>query len=171
MLRFTLILLLFMNLSSCVNKVITNDDIDKFISKYKNENFENLKGIFISIRSFGFNEIVYVVHELGDNKPPYFVEFNIATQSITKINKNLLEKDSISDYLTQKEITYAVHNIRKYHFFLLGIDSVGNVFINPFVANEPAFFLRLKAETGVKIIRKGYVYELYKDNWYLNRTK
>jgi len=171
MLRFTILLILFMNLYSCSNRVVTNEDIDKFISKYQNENFESLKGISILQRSRDLNEIVYVVDKLEDNKPPYFVEFNITKKSITNINKTQLEKDSISDYLTHTEITAAVNTIRKYDFFLLAVDSSKNVFINPFYANAPAYFLRLKVETGDSTIRKGYVYELYKDNWYLNKTK
>lgn len=165
------LILLFMVLTSCSNRNITNDDIDKFISKYQNENFSNLKGISIFQRSSGVNEIVYGIGKYQENKPLYFVEFNTLRKSITKINKTLLEKDSIQDYLTEFEIKNAIATIRKYDFFLLTVDSSENVFINPFVANTPAYFLRLNEKTGDSIIRKGYVYKLYKDNWYITNAK
>lgn len=170
-LRFTIFAYFFMSLSSCSNKGVTNDDIDKFISKYNNEGFGNLKGISINQRSRDINEVVYVVGRFEENKPPYFVEYNIAGQSVTKINKSLLDKDSVPDYLTHFEITNAVNTIRKHDFFLLAVDSSENVYINPFYANEPAYLLRLKIATGDSVIRKGYVYELYKGNWYLNKTR
>ena len=79
------------------------------------------------------------------------------TDSIKKIN------------LTEIEINNAVATIRKYDFFLLSVDSSKNVFINPFIANQPPYFLRLEEETGDSTIKKGYVYKLYRDNWYITK--
>jgi hypothetical protein len=170
-LRLSILISFFIGLFSCTNNNVTNEDIDKFISKYQNEDFENLKGISIFQRSGGVNEIVYGIGKYQENKPLYFVEFNTRRKSITKINKTLLEKENIQDYLTEFEIKNAIAIIRKYDFFLLTVDSTENVFINPFTANAPAYFLRLKVETGDSIIKKGYVYKLYKKNWYITNTK
>ena len=158
-----------MALYSCNNREVSNKDIDNFILKYDNENFENLKGISIFQRSRGINEIVYGIGKYQENKPLYFVEFNVLKESITEINRKLLEKDSVQDYLTEIEINNAVATIRKYDFFLLSVDSSKNVFINPFIANQPPYFLRLEEETGDSTIKKGYVYKLYRDNWYITK--
>lgn len=122
-------------------------------------------------RSRNGDEIIYGVSRTGENKPPYFVEYSISRQSIIAVNKSLLEKGSVIDYLTVGEITKAVKIMRRCDFFLLSVDSSGNVFINPFSANSPAYFLRLNVPTKDTVIRKGYVYEHYKENWYINRTK
>jgi hypothetical protein len=154
--------------SSCRDRNISNDDIDKFILKHQNESFDSLKGISVFQRSRTIDKIVYGVGKSEENKPPYFVEFNLARQSISKINKTLLKKGKVTDYLTETEIANAVKTIRRYDFFLLTVDSLENVFINPFYAEAPVYLLRLKVATGDSVVRKGYVYKLYKDNWYIN---
>ncbi len=168
--RSAMSIFLFMVFYSCSNENHSNDEIDKFISKYQNEHFDSLKGISVFQRSRTVDEIVYGIGKYEGNRPLYFIEYNIPRKSISKINKSLLEKDSIQDYLTKSEITNAVNTIRKYDFFLLAVDSSENVFVNPFYINAPAYFLRIKTETGDSIVRKGYVYKLYKGNWYINKT-
>lgn len=171
MIAFRTAVLLFFIISSCSNASMTENDIDGFLSKFQNENFDNLKGISIFQRSKGINEIVYGVGRYGENKPLYFVEFNTLRKSITNINRSLLIQDSIPDYLTDNEINKAVNEIRKYDFFLLSVDSSNNVFINPYRPNEPAYYLRLSVNTNDSIVRKGYVFNHYKDNWYINDRK
>ncbi|HRE52055.1 MAG TPA: hypothetical protein PK339_11575 [Flavitalea sp.] len=165
---FSTLLFFLLGFCSCSNDSVTNREIDKVISQYDSVNFNNIKGTSILQRSGTPNEIVYVIDRFGENKPPYFVTFNISRQSITEVNRNLLERDSMSDYLTESEIANAVHTIRKYGFYLLSVDSSENVFINPFYADEPAYLLRLKSATGDSIVRMGFVYKLYRENWYLN---
>jgi len=162
-----IILFSIMGLFSCTNRNITKDDIDYFISKYQNANFSNQKNIFVFQRSRGINEITYGVSKYEENKPLYFVDFNNTRKSITNINRSLLKKKSVGDYLTQSEINEAVNTINHFHFFLFGVDSSENVYINPFSPDEPPFFLRLKKTTGDSTIRRGYKYKLYKDNWYV----
>jgi len=169
MLHNTLLICLLISFLSCSNRKITDDDIAKFILKYQNESFDDLKGISVFQRDRTISKIVFGVGKYAENKPPYFVEFNTGEQSITKINRSLLQKDNVSDYLSKIEIENAVKTIRKHEFFLLAVDSSGNVYVNPFYYDAPAFLLRLKKATGDSIVRKGYVYKLYKNNWYINR--
>lgn len=168
MIAFKNVILLLLILSSCSNGSMKENDIDGFISKFKNENFNNLKGISIFQRSKGVNEIVYAVGRYGENKPLYFVEFNTSQKRIKNISRSLLIQNSIPDYLTDNEITNAVNEIRKYDFYLLSVDSSENVFINPYRPNEPAYYLRLSENISDSIVRKGYVFNHYKDNWYIN---
>lgn len=167
-LNFAVLLFSFIGLSSCSNDGVTKGEIEKFISQYDSTSFNDIKGISILQRSRTPNEIVYVIDRPEGNKPPYFVSYNISRQLITNVNKNLLERDTIPDYFTESEMANAVNIIRKYDFYLLSVDSTGNVFINPFYVDQPAYLLRLKTSTGDSILRKGFVFKLYRDNWYLN---
>lgn len=81
-----------------------------------------------------------------------------------------MNSDSISDYLTETEIKNAIFTIRKYGFYLLSVDGLDNVYINPFYSSAPAYLLRLKISTGDSIVRMSFVYTLYKDNWYLKSS-
>lgn len=164
------LLIIFLNIGCYSNKRVNNNDIDRFILQYNSVNFESIKGMFIFQRSRGIYEIIYGVGKFDDNKPLYIVEFNVLTNNISAINRKLLKKRNMEDYLTEKEITNVVRMIRKYDFFLLGVDSLENVYMNPFYVNEPAYFLRLKTTTGDSIVKNGYVYNLYSENWYINRT-
>lgn len=155
----------------CNNIAITDKKIDEFISKYEDVRFDELRDISISQRSKNQGEVVYIVGRAGGNLPVYFVTFNLEKKEITDINKKNLEKGKVLDYLTQDDIANAVNVIRKNNFFFLEIDSFQNVYINPFYANEPPLLLRLKTNTGDTLLKKGYVYELYKNKWYLNKSR
>jgi hypothetical protein len=156
---------------SCNNTTITEKEIDEFISKYENVKFIKLKDVSISQRSKNSGKVVYVVGKGEGNFPVYFVSFDIDKSEITDINKKNLEKCKVQDYLTKDEIINAINVIRKNDFYFLAVDSFQNVYINPFYANEPPFLLRLKTNTGDSVLKKGYAYEIYKKNWYLNKTR
>lgn len=160
-----------MGFSSCTNKGVTNKDIDEFIAKYKEVKFSEINNITITQRNSDASEVVYVVGKFGGNTPVYFATFDLGKETVTNINKTNLEKTKTKEYLTDIEIANAVNTIRKYDFYLLSVDSSENVFVNPYYANEPPYLLRLKVATGDSIIRKGYVYKLYKENWYINKTR
>lgn len=155
---------------ACSTKTISNTDIDKFISQYDSVNFNSIRGLFIAQRSATLNEVVYIVDKYDENKPPYFVKFNLYDQAVAEIDRTQLEVHRIKDYLTEKEITNAVNVLRHHDLFLLAMDSAENVYINPFYANNPAYLLRLKDATGDSIITKGYKFTLYKENWYLGKS-
>ncbi|MCC7244659.1 MAG: hypothetical protein IT269_03185 [Saprospiraceae bacterium] len=160
-----------MTFSYCKNERVSNVDIDNFISRYNDSSFNEIKNIAISQRSRGINEVVYVVAKSSGNMPVYFVTFDLVREKVISINKNNLEKANTKEYLTENEILNAVNAIRKHDFYLLSVDSLENVFVNPFHPEEPPYLLRLKVATGDSIVRKGYLYELYKENWYLNASR
>jgi len=142
-----------------------------FISKYNDVRFDEFKDISIALRSKGLDEIVYIVDRFGGNRPVYFVTFSLQKKSVTNIDKTNLEKSKVQEYLTKDEIINAVNTIRKYDFYFLAVDSFENVYINPFYADEPPYLMRLKTPTGDSSVNKGYAYELYKNKWYLNKTR
>ena len=172
MFRLIAFVYLFFGLSSCgnnrENKMI---DVDAFIAKYKEESFSNLKDIFISQRSADRSEVVYVIERFGGNQPVYFVTYDLNKKSVTEIDNSRLKDANVQDYFTHDEISLYIDIFRKYNFYLLGVDNDSNLYVNPFYADEPPYLLRLKTGTKDSTVRKGYVYELYKDNWYLNKTR
>ena len=170
-LRIFTCFLVFLFSCSSGNNPITNKEIDKFISKYNEVKFDQVKDISITQRSRGTSEVVYVVGKAEGNLPVYFVTFDLKKKEIVGIDKTSLEKTKVQDYLTRDEIFNAVNIIREFDFYSFAVDRLQNVYINPFHADEPPYFLRLKTFTGDSIIKRGYVYELYKNRWYLNRTR
>lgn len=171
--RFKILICFITSLFSCsgTDTTITDMEIEKFISKYEEIKFDQVKNISISQRSRNVNEIVYVVGKAEGNLPVYFVTFNLQKREVTDINRKNLEKSKVKDYLTQDEIINAVSEIRNHDFYFLAVDSLENVYINPYYVNEPPFLLRLKIATGDSVVKRGYAYELYKGRWYLNRSR
>lgn len=171
--RFKILVCFITYFFSCssADTTITNMEIDKFISKYEEIKFNQVKNISISQRSRSVNKIVYVVGKPDDNLPVYFVTFNLQKRDVTDVNRKNLEESKVKDYLTQDEIINAVSEIRNHDFYFLAVDSLENVYINPYYVNEPPFLLRLKIATGDSVVKKGHAYELYKGRWYLNRSR
>jgi hypothetical protein len=171
--RFEVLICFSVVFFSCYNRnnAITNKDVDEFILKYRDVRFDDLKDISIAQRGRNVGSEVYVVGNGEGSFPVYFVTFDFQKKEITTIDKTNLEKSKVQDYLTKDKISKAINVIKKYNLYFFAVDSSQNVYINPFYANEPAYFLRLKAFTGDSTIKRGYVYELYKDRWYLNKTR
>lgn len=169
--RIAILIYCFIGFASCNNNTITTNDIDEFISKYNDVKFDEIKDISISQRSKNLNEVTYVIGKFDGNKPVYFATYNLIKEKIININKSNLEKTNTKEYLTENEILIAVKTIRKYNFYSLSVDSFENIYINPFYATEPPYFLRLRVALDSSEVKKGYVYELHKKNWYLNKTR
>jgi hypothetical protein len=167
-------LLLLVCTSVLLNVNCTNNrepDIDSFIEKYKDEKFESLKGMGIFERSGGITEITYGISAESKGVPLYFVSYNLVTGKIKTINNNPGETGKSTKYLEESQVKSAIHQIRKHKFFLIFVDDSSNVFINPYYPNSPPFFLRLNKSTNQPGVKMGYVYERYKNNWYINLTR
>ena len=117
------------------------------------------------------NEVIYVVGKFEGNKPVYFVTYDLSKKALVQIDNTKLKEANVKEYFTGDEIGNYIEIIRKYGFYLLGVDENNNLYVNPFYKNEPPYFLRLNSIIKDTTVRKGYVYELYRDNWYLNKTR
>jgi hypothetical protein len=168
-LRFTIIMYCFMEFSSCSNRSISDGDIDKFISIHHNETFSDFMGISITYRGSDFSDNIYMISKQGAKFPPYIVHFNKKKDEITSIDNRLLVQSSCEEYFTKNEIKQLMAKFVGFNVFNLSVDSGGNVFISPFYAEHSPILLRLNIGENEKSIKKGYAYELYKDNWYIKR--
>jgi hypothetical protein len=171
MLRFAILLYFFMGLSSCSNRSITNDDIDKFILKYHDETFSNFIGVSISYRDSDFGDNIYMVAKQGGKFPPYIVHFNKEKNEITSVDDKLLKQSNCKNYFNDTQIKDLMISFIGFNVQNLSVDSNRNVFVCPFYGEHSPILLRLSVMTNEKVVKKGYVYELYKDNWYLSKTK
>jgi len=162
------ILYFLMAFSSCSDRSIATDDIDKFISKYHNETFSDFMNVSISYRDSDFGDNIYMVAKQGGSYPPYIVRFNKRKEEVTGIDNKLLNQSNYTDYFTEKQIKNLMEKFIRVNVQSLSVDSIGNVFIKPFFGDDSPTLLRLKTTTGDSVVRKGHAYELYKDNWYLN---
>jgi hypothetical protein len=161
--------IIIMSLSFCSTHV-RSEDIDEFILKYDKIKFDRLHDISIVLRSKAFNHEIYAVSRYSGNFPVYFVTYDLQKNFVSNIDKSNLVNTHTAEYLTSDEINNAVSTIRKHNFFLLAVDSSENIYINPFHADEPAYLLRLRSVTGDSVINSGYIYDLYNNHWYLNRS-
>lgn len=158
-------------LLACNTTGPSRDEIDKVIKKYDRESFDEFRNVFISERSKTGNEIVYLLHKFEDDLAVYFVHYDLINGRILKIDDKMLKNRGMAGYFTEQEIADIIKKFRKYKVYLLGVDDDGNIYLNPFYSNEPPFLLKLKNTPKDREVKKGYMYTLYKGNWYLNKTK
>ncbi len=158
-----------MGISSCTNTEVKNNEIDKFISKYRNEPFSKFYGVSITFRDRDLGSDIYMVSKLGGKYPPYIIHFNKRQNVVTSIDNKLLKQRNFSNYFDENRIKDLMKEFIKYDFKNLSVDSIGNIFISPFYGKHSPNLLRLSSTKNEKIVKKGSVYELYKDNWYINK--
>jgi hypothetical protein len=145
------------------------NNIDRFIEKNQDKNYEEFKGVMISTRSIGERKIIYILSRTLVDIPPYFVHYDRISHRVVRINRSALERKNINDYFSDTQIEKYVQRFQDLDLYLLGVDDDGNIYFHPFRFNEPPLLLKLKKSDGSKEIRKGYVYDLYEGSWYLNR--
>ena len=157
---------------SCQNsgKTISKHFIDDFIEKYQTENFLEFKNVFISIRQKDLTSTTYILEKSEGGLPVYFVTYNDWTNEISGVNNSQLKEQKLNDYFTKRQITFLINRFRQMNFCLLGVDINGNVFINPFYPNNPAFFLRLSKISKLKPSKLSGDFRQYKDSWYVNHS-
>lgn len=144
----------------------SESSIDRIIEKYDSVDFSNLKNRFIYFRSNCGEPLcsIYFVSKFGGTCPPYVVEFSHWNNQIIFIKDHLmLNIDTCQNYLTKVEIENTVNNYVKYDLCVLGVDSLGNVYINPHNQARPTL-LRKNPHSTPKDLN---LYKLYKGNWYI----
>ena len=169
--RFIIFICFFMGISSCSIRNISNDDIDKFISECQDKTFSNFIGVSITFRDTDLGNDIYMVAKQGGKYPPYVVHFNKRKKEITSIDNKLLKQGNFNSYFDETQIKDLMKRFIDFDVKNLSVDSIGNVFISPFYGEHSPNLLRLNVITNEKVVKKGYVYELYKDNWYINNSK
>lgn len=160
--KIILILLIEINLISCSSVGSIDNEASDFFNRYQNETFCKLNNFSISERDRTLSKIIYLVNEFSYDTPPYVVEYSLIRRSIVSIDNKLLMQNGSSDYFSREEIQEITQAIRKYKFYLLEIDSLGSVFINPYESNSPAVYLRLykNSELSEVFYKHKYVKEM-----------
>ncbi len=140
--------------------------IDLFLKKYGSYDFSEYKNTCISIKNSYLTQTDYVLSS-PDNRPLYIICYNVLL-GYKKIEVISSEKNKGTEYPidTVKKI---ISNYRYLDFFFLEVDKDNNVFVNPFAKHSPPFLMRLNTPIeSNELIKNGYRYIHYKDNWFLN---
>lgn len=169
LLHFSILIYSFMGISSCGNGKVTDKDVDTFISKYNAESFTHFKCVSISFRDKDFNENIYMVAKQGGNFPCYVVRYNKSKNEVTNIDDKLLKQVNLPGYFSDSQIKDLMNNFINYDVQHLSVDSNENVFISPFFGENSPALLRLKVTTNESEVKKGTIYKLYRDNWYISK--
>lgn len=167
MLRLIILMSILPFLSSCLNNK-THANIDRFISEFENEDFSRFKNIFITRKSKNLNTAVYILIKTNSNLPAYIITYDLTKNRIREIDHSMLAKAGIADYFTDVQLADYIEAFRKYDFYAMSVDADGNVYMNPFHANQPVCLMRITTSSPHNMIQKGYLYEQYKGRWYLN---
>lgn len=158
-------------LGACSCSTRFNRGIDKFISKHGEEDFSQFVGTSISYRDSDFGTDIFIVAKQGGKHPPYVVRINKSTKQITTIDDKFLRQSNHEPYFNHEQIRNFMKRFLDFDAQLLSVDKDSNVFIRPYYAEYSAILLRLNTKAGDTVIRKGIVYNLYRDNWYLSAAK
>lgn len=167
--KILLLLLLFTSCKETTNTNISRKQIDLFIETYQNVNFVKYQNKYIYIRQITPINIIYIIGEPSDKYMPFYsAKYNKILRKVTKINRTRLDEIKFPDYFTDKEIKDLVYDVNKFHFAYLMVDSLNNIFINPFMIMSPPLFLRNESLSKNNIVLQKDTFCYYKDNWYIN---
>jgi len=169
LMRLIILIFSFICIFSCTNTEVKNNNIDKFISKYQNETFSKFIGVSITFRDSDFGSDIYMVSKQGGKYPPYIIHFNKRLKQVTSIDDKLLKQSNFNSYFDENQIKDLMKEFIEFDVKNLSADSIGNIFISPFYGEYSPNLLRLNTTKIEKVVKKGYVYDWYKDNWYLNK--
>jgi hypothetical protein len=141
--------------------------IDEIIKKYSTEDFNVLKNKSVYFRSKGNSRTssIYFVNIFKGKCSPYVVEYDEEAKKIIEIKNHLVISSCEKDYLSNSEIEQAILKFKKYNFYLIQVDEMGNVYINPDSQDLPTI-LRKAPNSNPKDIDK---YKIYQDNWYIKK--
>ncbi|MCX6180583.1 MAG: hypothetical protein NT150_01470 [Bacteroidetes bacterium] len=152
-------------LHSCVTK---NMDVENFIEKYDQVNFDVFANKSIYYRSAGAssNSSIYFVNMFKGNCSPYVVEVDNDTKKIIDV-RNELVLVKCAEYFTNKEIEVIMSKFLELKLCFIQVDIDGNVYINPSEQESPVFLKKSKKVMPKDISQ----FALYKGNWYVRKTK
>lgn len=144
-----------------------NMNIDEIIQRYNNEDFNSLKNKSVYFRSKGNRRTssIYFVNVFKGKCSPYAVEYDDEAKKVIEIKNHLVLKSCKKDYLSTSEIEQVITKFKEYNFYLIQVDEVGNVYINPNGQDLPTILRKEPNSTPTDINK----YKFYKDNWYIKK--
>lgn len=143
-------------------------NMDDVITRLDSTNFSDLKGLSIYFRSRGneSNTNIYFVNVFSGKCSPYSVEVNKSKIDELQIKNDLVLKTCDKDYLDTEAIKSAIEKYLELNVCLFQVDSLGNVYINPY-EQKPPTLLRISEDNILpKDINQ---FEPYKGNWYIRK--
>ncbi len=153
--------MLFTQCRSKTKIEITED----LVSKLDTVNFSNLRNRTVLCRSVGGPfSLRYLVRNYSESKClSYSVDYNIIFNRVSQINRGLVHETCNSDYLDSLQLVSAVETTAHYKLQLLQVDSLGNVYINPFNYERP---LLMRSADQSNVVNHS-IYKPFKGNWFI----
>jgi hypothetical protein len=110
-----------------------------------------------------------MVAKQGGNFPCYVVHYSKSKNKVINIDDKLLQQRNVTSYFSESKINELMQKFITYNVQNLSVDSNENVFISPFFGENSPALLRLSKSTNEKEIKKGTIYKLYKEYWYISK--
>ena len=142
---------------------------DNVISSLEGKTFDDMTGYFVYYRSRGSTRksSIIFVSKYGLNCSPYAVDVIIKDQQVEfiSIDKDLVIKSCGYDYIDEAQIKALVTKFVSYGVTLLGLDTAGNVYVNP-SSQDLATLVKVK---DIAKLNNAALFKPYKDDWYIKR--
>lgn len=156
-------------LLSC-HEELSTAQIDAVIKKYDTEDFSALKNTYLGYR--GKDEtanVMLMVAKFDLTCPAYIATIYPKTKELIKTDDHLIKEadKKCSPYFKKEQIQDYSKAFLKYDLKVIGVDSEGNVYINP-TEQEIPNLLRKAPGTNPKDLKD---FKPYKGNWYLRKEE
>ena len=156
---------LFAFLFGCVQPRTT----DNVISSLAGKSFEGMEGYYVHYRSQGSSRksSILFVGNYGLNCSPYVVDVIVGDQRLefVSIDSDLAMRSCGHEYIDTSKVKALVSQFVTYRVTLLGVDTSGNVYVNPSSQDLPTL-VRVKDMT--KVISAA-LYKPYRGDWYIKK--
>jgi hypothetical protein len=150
------------------SKFLTSDkDRDNFINRYKHEEFSDFENILIGFLGEDTLTRTYFIDK--ENGGSYFVKYNLKKDTLDNISHlHIVDNKAPLSSVILKKI---IKDFMSYNIYMLKKDKEGNIFINPYEINAPAYYMKFNKniDNDSIMIINDFAYKKYKNNWYINQ--
>lgn len=152
-------------ISGCARPLTT----DNVIGSLEGKSFDGMEGYFAHYRGRGntSNSSIIFVGKYGLNCSPYVVDAIVKDQQVEfiSIDSDLAVKSCGYEYIDTSKVKALVSQFVTYRVTLLGVDTAGNVYVNPSMQDIPTL-VRVK---DMAQMNNAALYKPYKGDWYIKK--
>lgn len=154
-------------LLSAISSCGEQQSADALIASLDGKDFSGMKGFYVHYRSRGSQpgSSILFVGKYGLNCSPYVVDMMAKDDYVEfiSIDNESAIKSCGYDYIYESQVKEQVKNFLSFGVTLLGVDTFGNVYINP-SSQDIATLIKVNDLTKVS---NSALYKPYKGDWYI----
>lgn len=158
--KFTALLIISLSiLGGC------KENPQEMVESFEQEDFDSFRGITVYYRSAGdgLNTSIYFINRNDRDCGPYVITVRRSDNKVLKISNHLLTY--CNSYFDEPTIDSVFGKFLDMNIGYLKVDTVGNVYINPYEGAEPTL-IRVTPEFDKSKLNS---YQLIKDKWYIQK--